>query len=76
MSDQKIPSVADWIIILLTLSIPLVNFVVLIYWAVSNSTEPVKANFAKAALVWILLITVLYFVFFGALIGAFFALMS
>lgn len=71
MSEQKIPSVGDWIITLLILSIPLVNFIVLIYWAVSKSTSPVKANFAKAALVWILLITLIYIIFFGALIGAF-----
>lgn len=71
MSEQKIPSVGDWIITLLILSIPVVNFIVLIYWAASNSTPPIKANFAKAALVWILLITVVYIIFFGALIGAF-----
>lgn len=73
MKEQKIPSVGDWMITLLILSIPVVNFIVLIYWAVSSSTGPIKANFAKAALVWILLITLLYILFFGALIGAFWA---
>ena len=71
MNEQKVPSVGDWMITLLILSIPLVNFIVLIYWAVSSSTEPIKANFAKAALVWMIIIVVLYFLFFGALIGAF-----
>ncbi len=71
MNEQKVPSVGDWMITLLILSIPLVNFIVLIYWAVSSTTEPIKANFAKAALVWIIIIVVLYFLFFGALIGAF-----
>jgi len=61
MSEQKIPSLGDWIITLLLMSIPLVNFVVLIYWAVSSSTDPIKSNFAKAAL---------YTLFFGAMIGA------
>jgi hypothetical protein len=71
MNEQKVPSVGDWMITLLILSIPLVNFIVLIYWAVSSSTGPIKANFAKAALVWMIIIIVLYFLFFGALIGAF-----
>ena len=71
MNEQKIPSVGDWLITILILSIPVVNFIVLIYWAVSNSTDPIKANFSKAALVWLLIIIALYILFFGALIGAF-----
>jgi len=70
MSEQKIPSLGDWIITLLLMSIPLVNFVVLIYWAVSSSTDPIKSNFAKAALIWIVAIIALYTLFFGAMIGA------
>jgi hypothetical protein len=71
MNEQKIPSVGDWIINLLILSIPVVNFIVLIYWAVSSSTNPIKANFAKAALIWLVIIFALYVMFLGALIGAF-----
>jgi hypothetical protein len=76
MNEQKIPSVGDWIITLLIMSIPLVNFIVLIYWAVSSSTDPVKANFAKAALIWIVIIIALYAMFFGAMIGAFVAMLN
>jgi len=71
MNEQKVPSVGDWMITLLIMSIPIVNFIVLIYWAVSSSTDTIKANFAKAALLWLLIILVLYIMFFGALIGAF-----
>ena len=71
MNEQKIPSVGDWMITLLILSIPVVNFIALIYWAVSGSTNTVKANFAKAAIVWFVVIIILYLLFFGALIGAF-----
>jgi hypothetical protein len=71
MNEQKIPSVGDWIITLLIMSIPLVNFIALIYWAASSSSGPIKGNFAKAALLWIVLIIALYMLFFGALIGAF-----
>lgn len=76
MNDQKIPSVGDWIITLLIMSIPLINFIALIYWAASSSSGPIKGNFAKAALVWILVVIVVYILFFGALIGAFLGSMS
>jgi hypothetical protein len=76
MNEQKIPSVGDWMITLLILSIPLVNFIVLLFWAFSSGTDPIKANFSKAALLWLLIITVLYVLFFGALIGAFLGAMS
>ncbi len=71
MKEQKIPSVGDWIITLLIMSIPLVNFIALIYWAASSSSGSIKGNFAKAALIWIVIIIALYAMFFGALIGAF-----
>ena len=74
MNEQKIPSVGDWIITLLIMSIPLVNFIALIYWAASSTSSPIKANFAKAALVWLVVIIALYVLFVGAIIGAFLGL--
>jgi len=71
MNEHKIPSVGDWLITFLILSIPVVNFIVLIYWAASSSTDPIKANFSKAALVWLVVIIALYVLFVGAIIGAF-----
>jgi hypothetical protein len=76
MNEQKIPSVGDWIITLLIISIPLVNIVALIYWAASSSSGPIKGNFAKAALIWTLIIIVLYILLFGAIVGAFLGTMS
>jgi hypothetical protein len=76
MNEQKIPSVGDWIITLLIMSIPLVNFIALIYWAASSTSIPIKANFAKAALIWIVIIVALYAMFFGALIGAFVGMLN
>jgi hypothetical protein len=70
MNEQKIPSVGDWIITLLIASIPLVNIIALIYWAASSSSGPIKGNFAKAALIWTVIIIALYAIFFGAMIGA------
>jgi hypothetical protein len=76
MNEQKIPSVGDWMITLLILSIPLVNFIVLLVWAFSSGTDPIKANFSKAALIWLLIIMLLYVLFLGALVGAFLGAMS
>jgi len=76
MNEQKIPSVGDWMITLLILTIPLVNFIVLLIWAFSSSTDPIKANFSKAALIWLLIIMLLYVLFLGALVGAFLGAMS
>lgn len=73
MNETRIPSIGDWVITLLLTSIPVVNIVVLIYWAVSNSTEPVKANFAKAALIWMAIVIALYVLFLGAFLGALFS---
>jgi hypothetical protein len=70
MNEQKIPSVGDWIITLLLVSIPLVNIIALIYWAASSSIGSIKRNFAKAALIWFLIIIALYAIFFGAMIGS------
>jgi len=71
MNEQKVPSVGEWMVVLLILSIPLVNFIVLIYWAVSSSTNVIKSNFAKAALAWLVVIIFLYLMLFAAFFGAF-----
>ena len=66
MNEQKVPSVGNWMITLLIMTIPVVNFVTLIYWAASGSSNPVKANFAKAALLWIVIMGLLGLLFFVA----------
>jgi len=67
----NIPSVGDWIVILLLLSIPLVNLIVLLVWAFDNSTNTIKANFAKAALIWVGIFLVLYLLLIVVLIGSY-----
>lgn len=63
-------SIKDWMIILLIMCIPIVNFVMLFVWGFSDATHPSKANWAKASLIWIAIIAALYFFFFAAIIGA------
>jgi hypothetical protein len=70
MNEQKVPSVGNWMITLLIMTIPIVNFVALIYWAASGSSNPVKANFAKAAILWMVVIISLGILFFLAFFGS------
>lgn len=70
-----IMKLTDWLVVFLITSIPLVNIVMLFVWAFGGGNHnPNKVNFAKAALLWFLILFVLYFIFgilFG--IGAFLA---
>jgi len=48
-------SVGNWMLTLLLTFIPLVNIVMMLIWAFSSSTPPSKANWAKAALLWMVI---------------------
>lgn len=65
----------DWLVVLLVTSIPIVNLVMLIIWAFGGvNVNPNKVTFAKAALLWMVILFAFYFIFgilFG--IGAFLA---
>ncbi len=52
-------SVGNWMLTLFLAFIPIVGIIMLIVWAVSSSTPPSKANWAKATLLWILIAIVL-----------------
>lgn len=50
-------SVTDWLITFLIMIIPIVNIVMLFVWALSGSSDkPSRANWAKAALIWALIV--------------------
>ena len=59
--DTEAVSLGNWIASLILLSIPIVNLVAIIYWAVSSSTLPSKRNFARASI----LVAVVGFVLYG-----------
>lgn len=65
----SIPTVGDWLINFLLLSIPLVNLIVLIVWALDNG-DPIRKNFSVAALLWSLIIFFLFILFWGSIIAA------
>lgn len=57
-TDQTI-SLGNWMLTLFLTFIPVVNIIMLIVWAVSSNTPPSKANWARAALLWIAIFFVL-----------------
>jgi len=54
-------SVGEWLVTLLIASIPLVNLIMLLIWAFSSNTKLNKANWAKATLLWMLIVAAFYF---------------
>lgn len=57
-TDQTV-SLGQWMLTLFLTFIPVVNIIMLIVWAVSSSTPPSKANWARAALLWMAIFFVL-----------------
>lgn len=62
-SRVKNLNVSDWLIIFLLMVIPVVNIVMLAIWATSSGTPPVKKVFAKAALIWLLIVIAAWAIF-------------
>jgi len=63
-------SLGDWIITLVVLSIPVVGLIMMLVWAFSSGTNPNKANYCKAALIFFLILIVLFFLLGGmAILG-------
>ena len=58
-------SIGNWIISLILTMIPIVNIIMLFVWAFCNGTNPTKANWAKAALILILVWIILGIIFGG-----------
>ena len=61
-------TLGDWMVTILLSAIPVVNLVMLLVWAFGSSTNPSKANWAKATLIW-MVIGVILVVLFMVVIG-------
>lgn len=57
-------SVGEWMITLFISFIPLVNIIMFFVWGFGDNTNPNKANWAKASLIWVAIGIVLYVLFF------------
>lgn len=74
--DSQVVSFKDWMLTIFLLAIPVVNLVLLFVWAFGGNTSASKSNYAKAALVWMLIGIVLSVIFSGLLFGAMAAIFS
>ena len=63
--NQSIVTIGDWIITMILMCIPFVNFIMLLVWAFSAGTPVSKANWAKAMLIGFVLVIL----FWGAIGG-------
>ena len=62
-------SFGEWFLTIFLTAIPLVGIVLLFVWAFSATTNPSKANWAKASLAWAAIGIVLYLLIFVVIIG-------
>lgn len=69
--QSDVISVGDWMITLLIMIIPLINIIMLFVWAFSGGPKISKANWAKASLLWLLIMIVIYIIIFAIIGGAF-----
>lgn len=61
--NMKNLKISDWLIIFLLLSIPIVNIIMLLVWAFGGDDNPVRKVFAKASLIWFLIIIGIWIIF-------------
>jgi hypothetical protein len=68
-SNVETVKTGEWFVTLLITAIPLVGLIMLLVWAFGSNTNPSKANWAKATLIWMVIAIAIYvviFVTFGA----------
>jgi uncharacterized membrane protein YdbT with pleckstrin-like domain len=70
MENTNHVSTKDWVITILIAAIPIINIIMLFVWGFGGNTNPSKANWAKAALIWLaiaIVLNIIGFVTFGSL---------
>ncbi|HLP47932.1 MAG TPA: hypothetical protein VK469_18455 [Candidatus Kapabacteria bacterium] len=74
MNDQTTQcnhvTVGQWMVTMLITVIPLVNIIMLFVWGFGSNTNPSKANWAKATLIWFVIAIVLYFLVFATMLSS------
>lgn len=68
--NTSVVSIGDWIVTMIVMMIPLVNFIMLLVWAFSSSTAESKANWAKASLIFMVVGVVISIIFGSAILAA------
>ena len=62
-------SFGEWFLTIFLTAIPLVGLVLLFVWAFGSTTNPSKANWAKASLAWAAIGIVIYVIIFVVIMG-------
>ena len=71
MQDLETPvTMGDWIVTLILCCIPCVNIIMLFVWAFSKTEPKSKSNWAKAQLIFVGVVLVIYIVFFVIVMGS------
>jgi len=73
--QEPIP-IGDWVITLLISFIPVIGFIMLFVWGFSADTNPNKANWAKATLIWAAIGLVFMSLFWGMISAVIFSNMD
>ena len=68
-TQYKPISLGEWMVTILLCAIPIVNIVMLFIWGFSSDTQPSKANWAKASLIWLGIFIVFYILVFMIIFG-------
>lgn len=61
-SDQKVISVGEWMVTILVFLLPVVNIIMMAYWAFSSEGSVNRRNFSRACLLWIIILLIAYVV--------------
>ncbi len=65
--NKSVVSVGNWVVTMIVMAIPIVNFIMLFIWAFSLSTPKSKAKWAKASLLLMVIGIILVILFWGSI---------
>lgn len=65
--NQPVIKTSDWFLTILISAIPLVGLIMLFVWSFGSGYNPNKANWAKATLIWVLIVIIIYILLFALL---------
>lgn len=74
-AEQPI-SIGEWMVTLFLAAIPIIGFIMLLVWAFGDGAAATKANWAKATLLWLVIMAAFYtlmVILFGAFFFTFFS---
>ena len=60
--NSKPMTTVNWFITLFILTIPLINIIMFVYWAMSSTGNVNRRNFCRASILWFVIMMVLTFV--------------